>query len=145
MVEQTHDMYRYTHTRPKNKSPVYGNSYIQHIYKTQKQVIGMWKHTHNTCTDTYLQDPKTHRQYVKTDTHDTPTRPENRSPVCENRYTRHTYNTQNQVTGMWKDTHNTPTRPKNRSPVCGKIHTTHLQDPKTGCRYVETDKHDILT
>ena len=76
----------------------------------------MWKQIHmthlqglntghwyvETNTQTHLQDPNTGRQYVETNTHDTPTRPEYRSPVCGNKYTRHTYKTQIQVTGMWK-------------------------------------------
>jgi len=97
--------------------------YIPHTYKAREQVAGVWKHTYST--------------------HHTPTRPENRSPVCGNthtvhtthlqgpragcryvvthiKYTLHTYKARKQVAGVGKhtySTHHTPTRPENRLPV----------------------------
>ena len=90
---------------------------------------------------------------------DTPTRPENRSPVCgyttqlthlqdpdtgrqcvDTQHNLQNYKTRKQVTSVWiQNTIDTPTRPKHRSPVRGyTTQLTHLQHPKTGRQYVDT-------
>ena len=91
---------------------------------------------YTTTQETDTQDkpirPKYRLQLCGTDTHDTPTRPEYRLPACGNRYTQHTYKTQN--TGrlhVETDTHDTPTRPEYRSPVCENRYTHHRHSSRS--------------
>ena len=127
MWKHTHD----TPTRPKYKSPVFGNKYIRHTYKTQ--IFTGRRHVETYTTQ--LQDLNIGHQYMHGHKY-LQIKPKYRSPVHGNTYTRHLQRPEYRSPVCTNRYTQTPTRPEYRSAVYVQIDIhKHLQDPNTGHWY----------